>query len=259
MIPNLIAFYGADHKVGTTMVSLSVSKLLAAYHPEMKILYLSMDGRSGDDYLERRPQKIDSLRMQIEHRMVQEQEWQKFCHYDGNLFMLSGPEDELDIRYYFPEQVRYLLEQISPSFDFIIADCGSDIDSGLAVGTLQTAAHPVLVMTQHEICVRRLEKRKRIYEALGIALNPILVNQYDETHTYERRYLANRMEVSDDRLWKLAFSANGRKAEMDQRTIFGYKNDPCMEDFFTLANHLLSMVGLPQMNTQRKKKWISFI
>lgn len=259
MISNLITFHGADHKVGTTMVSLSVAKLLAGYHPDMKILFLIMDSKSSHDYLEKRPQKIDSLRMQIEHGMVQQQDWQKFCHYDGNLFILGGPDDELDARYYFPEQIKGFLSEISSSFDLVIADGGNEIDSGLAVGVLEAASHSVLVITQSEVCLRRLERRKPIYEALGVASDHILVNGYDGNDVYDLRDLRNRTEIKEENLWRLAFSPNGKKAEMDQRTIFGYKNDPSIDDFYALANRLLLMVGLPEMNTQRKKKWISFI
>ena len=173
--------------------------------------------------------------------------------------MMAGISNELEARYYYPEMARYLLEEISPEFDLILADCGNELDNGLAIGALSAAEEIFLVATQQETGIRRFEKNKRIMENLGIAVSACIINKYYEQDPVGLSYLAGRMEIEKERLWKLNTAEYSRQAEMEYKTLLEYRNEAYTKDIVTVANYILRKNGFEEFAKQRKSRWKSFI
>ena len=125
MIHNLICFLGVDHKVGTTMISQSTAELISFHYPNLKILFIATNERESTEYIREAPISIDAMKFHIDNKMIVGADFLKTCTHKGDFYMMSGISNELEARYYYPDTVRYFLEEIAPEFDIILAHCRS--------------------------------------------------------------------------------------------------------------------------------------
>ena len=259
MVHNLFSFHGADHKVGTTMIAQSVAEAISAGQPNLRILLIAMNGRESAEYVRETPASIDSIKFHADNRMISGEEFLKTCTHKGNFYMMAGVVNEPEVRYYHPDMARYLLEEISPEFDLILADSGNELDNGLAVGTLSVSGEVLLVTVQRESAFRRYEKSRKLWDDLGLGISAFLINKFDEQDPYGLSYIADRLEVGKEKLLKIASAGYCRQAESDYRTLLEYKNEAYHLDIIAAANYILSKNGFPEIQKQRKKRWKSFI
>ena len=259
MIHNLFTFYGADHKVGTTMISQSVSEIIASNHPNLKLLQIAMNGRESAEYFREPPAGIDSMKFHIDNKMVSGEDFQKTCAHKGNYYILSGISNESEARYYHPDMATYVLEELASEFDLIIADGGSELDNGLSIGALSVSEEVILVATQQESAISRFEKSKKIMEELGIDTAAFVINKYYGQDPYSLSYISERLEVSREKLMKVDAADYSRQAEIDRKTLLDYRNEAYLSDIRNAANHILVRCGLPEIRKQRKSRWKSFI
>ena len=259
MIHNLFSFHGADHKVGTTMIAQSVAQTISFSNPNLKVLLISMNGRESTEYFKEPPIGIDAIKFYIDNKMISGNEFLRTCTHKGNFFIMAGISNELEQRYYHPDMAKYLLEEIAPEFDLIFADCGNELDNGLAVGTLSVSEEIYLILTQQESMVSRFEKNKCILGDLGFEITAFIINKYYEQDPYGLTYLSNRMEIEKARFWKLNSAGYSRQAEIDNKTLLEYKNEAYLQDILIIANCILNKKGLSEIQQKRKSKWKSFI
>lgn len=259
MIHNLFSFHGVDHKVGTTMTAQSVAELIISNNSNLKVLLISMNGRESSEYIRETPSGIDAMKFHIDNNMISGEEFLKTCTHKGNFYIMAGISNEMEQRYYYPDMAKYLLEEVAPEFDLIIADCGSELDNGLAIGTLSISEEIFLVATQQESVIRRYEKIKCILDELGFGISAYIINKYYEQDPYGLSYLVNRMEIERDRIWKLDSAGYSRQAEIDYKTLLEYKNDIYSQDILALANYILNKNGFKEIERKRKSRWKSFI
>lgn len=259
MIHNLFTFHGADHKVGTTMVSQSVAETISAHHPNLKILFIGMNGRESSEYFMETPVSIDVMKFHIDNRMVDGGDFLKTCTHKGNFYIMAGISNETEARYYHPDMAKYLLEEAAPEFDLVIADCGNELDNGLAVGALAQSEEIFLIAAQQESALRRYERNRKVLEELGIGISKYIVNKYFEQDPYSISYIANRLEVEKDRVMRICSAGYSRQAESDCKTLLEFKNEDYQRDVAVLANEILKKNGFAEIQRQRKSRWKSFI
>ncbi len=259
MIHNLFCFHGIDHKVGTTMISQSLAEIISSNDPNLKILMISMNGRESTEYVKESPISIDAMKFHINNKMISGYDFLKTCTHKGNFYMMAGVSNELEARYYYPDMAKYLLEEIAPEFDLVIADCGNELDNGLAIGTLSISEEIFLVATQQESVIRRFEKNKRIMDNLGIGISSCIINKYYEQDPLGLSYLSNRMKIGKEKIWKLDAASYSRQAEIDYKTLLEYKNEAYIKGIITISNYILNKNGFIEIKKQRKNKWKSFI
>lgn len=259
MIHNLFAFFGADYKVGTTMIAQSVAETISTNHPNLKILLIAMNGRESTEYIREETMSIDRIKIHIDNKMISGEDFLKTCTHKGNLYLMAGISNETEERYYHPDMAKYLLEEIAPEFDLIIADCGNKLDNGLAIGTLSIAEDRFLVATQQETVVRRHEKNRKLLEDLGIEISALIINKYYDQDPYEISYIASRLEMEAEQFLKIDSAGYARQAETDYKTLLNYKNGAYLLDIITVANRILIKTGLTEIQRQRKSRWKSFI
>lgn len=259
MIHNLYCFHGSDHKVGTTMISQSVAETIASNVPGMKLLLISMNGKESAEYVKEPPISIDEMKYHIDNKMISGSDFIKTCTHKGNFYMMGGVSNELEARYYYPDMAKYLLEEVSPEFDLVIADCGNELDNGLAIGALSVAEEIMMVATQQETAIRRFEKNRRVMDNLGVHISACIINKYLEQDPFGLNYLSDRIQIRKERVWKLESSAYSRQAEIDCKTLLEYKNDAFKKDVIAVSNYILNKIGFAEINRQRKNRWKSFI
>lgn len=256
----ITAFYGADHKVGTTTISQAAAQLIAEQNKDLKVLFVILDGRMNNQFLKEEIKTIDDFKLQIESRFINSGDFARECRYKGNLFVLGGLANEAEERFYFPDGVKYLLEAVSEEFDLIICDVGERLDCGLTVGGLETAELRYTVLSQHEAALERYLKKAAICENLGFNFQKAVVNKFLETDSYSKSYLAERLDLSRERLIFVGGSAKGRQAEQEKKNLLEWNEESFTKGITEIANDILENCGLPLIKNQRKsRKWISFI
>jgi len=241
------------------MISQSTAELIASHFSNLKILFISTNGRESAEYVRETPMSIDAMKYHIDNKMIVGSDFLKECTHKGDFYMMSGISNELEERYYFPDTVSYFFEEIAPEFDIIIADCGSELDSGLAIGTLSVSEHIFLIATQQESSMKRFEKNKPFMDELGFKIEACIINKYYEQDPYGLSYLSNRLKIEKKNIWKVTSSEYYRQAEIDHKTLLGYKNDLYIQDISLIANYILHNKGFSLINRQRKSRWKNFI
>ena len=259
MLHNLFSFYGADHKVGTTMIAQSVAEIISANHPNLKILLIAMNGRESTEYIRESPIGIDSMKFHIDNKMITGEDFLKTCTHKGNFYIMAGISNEMEERYYHPEMAKYLLEEVVPEFDLVIADCGNQLDNGLAVGTISVAEEVFLVVTQQESVLRRYEKNRKTLDDMSIVISVFIINKYYEPDSFGLPYIASRLGFEKDKFLKVETAGYSHQAEIDYKTLLEYKNEGYLQDIIAIANDILNKNGFTEIQRQRKSRWKSFI
>ncbi|MDR3294867.1 MAG: hypothetical protein LBT26_03410 [Clostridiales Family XIII bacterium] len=253
-------FHGIDNKVGTTMVAVSVAEALASIFPEKKVLFLALNGRESTEYVREEAESIDSLKSRLESRMLGEEELKAHCRNVRNLFLLGGVGNEEEERYYQPELASRMIELAGKSFDFTVIDSGNRLDNGLAFGALTAGTERYFLLTQQETLLSRWEKRRPLYENLGITPKAFIINNYMENDIYPLEYVARRIGADKDEFHKVAFSYEGRRAEIEHKTLRRDAGGAFAQDIVRLTESLVG--GAPERDARQKRRklpWKSFI
>jgi hypothetical protein len=259
MIHNLFAFFGADHKVGTTMITQSVAEIISTAYPNLKILLIAMNGRESCEYTREAPAGIDGMKIHIDNKMVNGEDFLKVCTHKGNFYHMAGISNEPEARYYYPDTAKNLFEEVAPEFDLVVADCGNELDNGLAVGTLSIAEESFFIAAQQETAIRRYEKNRKLIEDLDIGISAFIINKFYEQDPYGLPYFANRFEQDKGKFLKIESAEYSRQAEIDHKTLLNYKNEGFRMDIIIVANVILKKSGLNEIQKRRKSRWKSFI
>lgn len=256
---NVYVFHGADGKTGTTMITQSVAEYIASRCRKLKSMMISMHGRPGTEYVDKVGESIEGIRLHLDSKLLNITKLVEECRRSENFYMLGGVENIEKVRNYHPEMAVYLLENLSEVFDLVFVDSGNDIDNALAVGALECVDNRYCIVTQQESILRRYETVKPIYEKLGIDFTSYIVNKYSDTDSYDLRYIEKRLNITPERLMKIGISGYERVAESEKKTLLHYKNDKFCNDIHALANRILCRSQMPSIESERKRRWRSFI
>lgn len=241
------------------MVSQSVAEAISASYPNLRILFIAMNGRESTEFVREAPASIDTMKFYMDNKMVSGEDFLKTCTHKGNFYIMSGISNETEARYYHPAMGEYLLEEAAPEFDLVIADSGNELDNGLAVGTLAVSGEIYLLITQQETILKRLERNRKILDDLEFVISKYIVNMYFEQDPYGISYIAERIGIEKERLFKIDSAGYSRQAEIDCKTLLEFKNESYQKDIAVLANDILKKCGFAEIQRQRKSRWKSFI
>lgn len=257
---NLFSFHGIDHKVGVTMTAQSVAELIASQNSNINVLFISLNGRKNCEFVKEEVKTIDEFKLQLDSQMLISKDFVRDCRHKKNLHILAGLSNELEERYYFPDAAKYLLESVSGSFEIIIADTGSDLNNGLALGGLSIAAKKYLILTQLESNLFRYEEMLPWFEKAQVKFDGFIINKFCEEDPHTFKYIVERLCINKEKSFKIQAAGYDRQAELEHKTLMEFKTDSYLEDIATIANNVLKASGLPQIQLQRKNKlWRNFI
>ena len=257
-------FHGVDSKVGTTMVSQSVAETLAGALPEKSVLFAALNGRESMDYAKEGAGEgagsVEALKSRLESAILEGGELQGYCRKNKNLFMLGGIRDDEEERYYQPELASRLLDLAKGVFDAIVVDGGNRLDNGLALGALLACKNRLLLLTQQESVLSRWERRRAVFEKLGVMPSAYVMNSYMDKDIYSPDYVAERLGADKRRLYRVSFSALGRQAEIQRKTLRAAGDRAFTDDIAALV---ISAAGdtfsLTELEKRRKRWRIGFI
>ena len=251
----IVAFQGADAKVGTTMIAQSVAEAIAGGGKTVRVFFAACNGRSGTEYFDSVGEWIENLRMSLENRVLSPVELMENCRRSENLYVLGGVGGILQDRRYRPEMISYLLELLEERIDLFIADCGSEMDHALAVGAMERADDRYCVLTQQESSLRRYEKLSKLYERMELPVSAFVLNKYEEEDPCSALYVEKRISAAPRVLYSVSAVPQAGRAEAEHRTLLSYGKGGYAEEIRLLANQILKDAGLPLLEKQRKGLW----
>ncbi len=226
---NIVVFFGADNKTGTTMIAQSVAEILSEY-TDLSIMLLFLNGDSSDYYVKNNKNKgLDELKIKLMNHILSIDEIKdQSMKLNEHLSILKGVDQILDMRHYHPEHIDQLIQLVSASFDLVIIDAGYNLDSGMAVASLNATKNKYLVTTQQEITKLKFEKMvQQLFEPLHLKSNDFLlvVNKYLQSN----QILSARQIAEKYNMTLAAFIPHlefiGWQAEYDHKTLLHYNNE----------------------------------
>lgn len=222
---NVITFFGADSKVGTTITSLAVAESLAQ-NTVLKVGFLNLSGQPSYDYLLRSEgYGLDIIKMKIFNYVLSADELISAMVQRGSLYILPSVKTLTDLRLYRPKHVEYLVNLATSVFDVVIVDAGYYPNSGLYIGALNSTQLRYMVATQQDACRAAFDLTKeQLFKVQDISTESVMlvINRYTDEID-----LPNTYKLADDvyRMVHAAFLPNVPaafwKTEREKRTLKG--------------------------------------
>jgi hypothetical protein len=210
------------------------------------------------EYVREKTESIDALKSRLESRLLSEDELTAHCLRAKNLFVLGGVVNEEEERYYMPESAACLMDVAERAFDVVVVDSGSRLDNGLSFGALSYDANRFLVLTQQETALARWEKRRPLYERLGVMPKAYILNNYIEKDIYPADYAARRLTVDRRQFHCVRFARDGRRAEIEHKTLRAIASDRFQEDITRLSDALTGAESSEGAGRKGRMRWKSF-
>lgn len=252
---NVIAFFGADSKVGTTTTALAIAEDIAK-NTNCKVCYLNLSGYPSYEYIKSFSisSGLDSIKPKIFNEILSADELMSSVIKNDNLYILLSSKNLLNLRFYYPEHVDFLISLASTTFDIVIVDAGyNPITSGLYVGVLNSVKNKFLVTTQLPSSKALFEYiKEQIYKELDVDMSKFLliVNKYIDSPDYP-----TAAKVAEDYDISLAsyipYCEYSWQAEFERSTLMGFDAEYDSK-IQLLSNIICKQVGIEYKNTQSK-------
>ncbi len=254
----VIAFHGADNKVGTTMITQSIAESIAKKLEDRKVLFISLTGDKNCEFNKNSKTFIKNFKANIEGELLTGDNLERSTYRQDNLYIIGGIGNEKNVRDYFPKHGEYILNKAREVFDLILVDTGSELDQGLALGGLIYSDLRYLVMTQQETAIASYEQKIDDLKFMDILFEKVILNKYLIEDYYNLKYIKNRLNLEKECLI-VGYSDLYRQAEREKMTFFSMKSSKVKKDIEKISNDILMKFNVNIKLEERKKKWISFI
>jgi len=240
----VFSFFGADSKVGTTMVAQSVCENFVGHSD--RVILITLDGSSGDDFMSMDTTTgLDEIKTKLQTRILSSKELGELCIKNASgFYSLPGIKNIMLKHHYHPEQVSYLIELLEELFEIVIIDAGSNIELGMTIASLNKTPNRFLVVTQQQIVKKRYMKLyNQILEKLSIDQFMIIVNKTvnDPVLTYPVA-LAN--EYGGILISELPFLEYGWQCEYEKRTLLSFNIDAYSEGIAKISKVISIHLGM---------------
>lgn len=254
---NIVTFFGADSKVGTTMIAQSVAEVLAM-RTDIKVGLLFLNNQPSTNYIKKTEKtSLDDIKIKLFNNILKPEEIVDVCiKEDNDLYILPGADYIPDIRQYHPKHIDKLIQLAAERFNLIIIDAGSNIDSGLAIAALSTTKNKYLVTTQQETVRRNFERiSNQLFNHLDIDVKDfiLVVNKYIKSN-----YIYSARQTAD--LYKMMLATSiphlefiGWQAEIDRKTLIHYEDVLFNNQVNQLARLIATQTRIPYKDNVVKK------
>lgn len=249
---SIITFFGADSKVGTTMIAQSTAELLAK-NTGLKVGLLFLNNNPSNYYIRKKDKLgIDGIKNKLFNNILTSSELVDSCLQTApNLFILTGVEYLLDARQYQPEYIDRLIKLAAERLNIIIIDAGSNIDSGIAIAALNATKYRYLVTTQQENIRKNFERIDRqVLKQLQIDSGSfmLVLNKYVSSNN-----IYSAVQLGE--LYKMTLAVHipnldllGWQAEFDQKSLLDYEQSDYNKQLDNLGRLIASQMNVPYNN-----------
>ena len=257
---NVVCFFGADSKVGVSMISQSFAELVSDQFREKKILLLNLSGYQGSIYSNWNfPYCFDDIRLHLQSNVLTIDELTNVCAKKANLYILKGTTQLKERRRLDPELVERILDAARETFDLVVVNGGCQADNGMSLGALLHSSIRVLVATQQHGTYLSYQMMEDVFYELSIQFDLLLINKY--------LYSVSRSLSSESDMKKLygisettivPMSEYGWQAEKDAVTLLDFGEKEYKQGILDLVSEVLNKTGDPdyQEEPENHKKGI---
>lgn len=261
-LPNVITFFGADGKVGTSMTVMSLAEEIAE-NSKAKVCLINLSGQPSFDFIDgiTSANTIDTVKMPAINGILTADELYDTCYTKGNLSVLSSSRVLGDIPYFFPEHVESIIRLAADRFDMVLVDAGHNVlISGMYIGALNISANRFLITTQQESAKQYFDM---VHDQVLSMFNinkvdfMLIINKYVPVSslmdaeslvtTYKSVYAG-----------QLKYVEYGWQAELQHKTLRSYDPEYAVQ-ISQLAQMVTHLVGADYtMPIKTKPRWFSF-
>ncbi len=247
----IVTFHGADHKAGVSQTALGTAESLAENYPYLKVLLIHMEGRSGREYAPQIRECLEDIRPYLQDRVMDGQEIGEKAQYKGNLYVIGGDENPGSAEGYLPDMAEYMLDTFAGLFDVVLCDAGSDIEHAMALGSLFSADRIYYVLSQSEICFRRAEWLRPLYEKLELEAGRYVLCGCDKNSPFTASYSAKRLGADSVGLFCVRASRKGADAEIEGRSLYSFRESSYRRDIDAIAGDIVKAFSLVRGGKER--------
>lgn len=259
---NIHVFYGADSKVGTTIIAQMNAEMIAE-HTDQSVGLLLL-GNNPVHYFENNGEVVglDAVKMKLFNGLLTKEDLLKASlkNKKKNLTVIPGPATVQDKRYYQPEHAEKLLTLASKCFDVLIVDAGSDIERGLCIGAVRMAKSKFLVTTQQQNAKDEfLRNLDQVFTPLQIEARHFfcIVNKYVQGGIQKKQISgAYNMPVIGQVPY---LDMQGWQAEIDHKSLLHYSQAGLNESIIETAEFICDVQSVPFHAAKQKRffsRWI---
>jgi len=238
MNARIIAFHGADHKCGTSMLAQCTAEKLAQDRPDLRVLLVHTESSSGDDYSPMLNESIERIGPYISDRILDIDEILDRAKIKDNLWIIGGIGDVCSASAFHPDMTVYFLNAIRPSFDVIICDSGSEINSGIALGALINADSVFIVLSQSGAAIARYRRFAELYRRLGLAIDCFIINRYERAAVFDRKSICAQLDLPQDCVITVRSSSYSQSAELDSKSLLNYRDGGFLKDICRIRSEI---------------------
>jgi len=128
-------------------------------------------------------------------------------------------------------------------FDIVIIDAGSNIESGLTIGALNSSKHRFLVTTQQESSINNYKLvKEQILQKLNINDFMLIINKYINLDDLYNPYQLSKQYEGSTFVSSLPLLNWGWQSEKDKKTLLHYDDKDFVSSIDKIANIIASQV-----------------
>lgn len=218
MMAQCIVFYGADSQTGTTMMALAAGELLA--RQGNRVLYIDASGNTGNVFLPGNPPgSLDDLRPVLRNELPGPEEIRGVISVCRGMDVIPGLKHDSGWMDFKEEDVGRICRGAGSQYTHILVDGGSGRPAGIRHSALRAADRTVLVVTQQEKTLQRLEGWMTGWPRSTI----LAVNQFSTSGVfYSAEELAKRLRW-EGHIVKIPHVPYGWQAELEGTTLLRFR------------------------------------
>ncbi len=223
----VIVFFGADSKVGTTMLAQSTAEMIAG---SREVLFLALNASVISAFADTDIKRIDFFSPEIQSRMRIEKS--KITRAGGkkNLFIIGGADDDFKHEEFALDMIDIMVENLRRDFSDIVIDAGSDLKNVLSYSGVMKADMRVLVFSQNGHCIDRMLHESAKWKLLNLGFDAVIVNKYKSLDVLDAYQAVRKLPFTPKEMVRVRYVDMAREAEAEGRTFADYGNKRFLND-----------------------------
>lgn len=183
MLNEVITFFGADAKVGTSMIAQSVAEELAAKKKNVLLIFASQE--LFDEFLntEDNHTSIDDIHLTDPAKLTFN-DMEHIIQKTGTFDYIKGCVRPTELRFYHEDILKSIITLVQKRYDYVIIDGGHNYQYPLPVYSLLVATKRVYVVTQDYKTIARFNSTVKTILAADalktLASEEIVLNRYNK-------------------------------------------------------------------------------
>ena len=170
---NVVVFFGASSKVGTTITAQGVAENIAL-NSIGQVVFLNLAGQLSFTYfkMQNLQSGLDHIKHKITNKILSAEELRgamKTSEVCDNLSILPPCSKIVDFKYYDPECIEYLVDVAAATYDLVIVDAGWYPFTSMYIAGINCSPFRYMVTTQQPSALETYKQiKQQILDEYGI-------------------------------------------------------------------------------------------